>query len=270
MEFCYKGWIEYKKRMGLPLTTAHRMGTIIEGHSLRKCKHVIVTSTGIKNEIMKYYKVPERKITFIPNGVNINYFKPDSKKRKRLRKKSKLRSNDIIILFVGRALKRKGLEYLIRALHLIKGDNIKLVVCGGKDKYHDELVKKLGEKNRVVFAGDVKNIKDYYLISDIFVFPTFYEGFSFATLQAAACGLPIITTKANGTDDLVDNGKNGFLLDSRNPKKIAKKIKLLIKNKDLRKRMGRKARETAVKKFSWDLIARQILEVFEKTKGLYT
>ena len=207
-----------------------------------------------------------KKISLIPNGVNIEKFRPDKRKRVSFRKKLGIKQNDVVLLFVGRNLKRKGLEYAIKALHTVKRNNIKLVVCGGDDEYHRNLVDRLNENERVMFMGDVKNAEEYYKMADVFVFPTFYEGFSFATLEAASSELPIIATKANGTEDLVENGKNGFLLKSRNPKELADKIKLLVNNAKLRKQMGKKARETVVKKFAWNIIAKQILEVFEKIK----
>jgi len=269
LEFCYKGWADYKKRIGLPLNIQDIFSPIIEKYNLNKAKHIIATSIGIKREIMKYYKIPSKKISLIPNGVNVEKFKPDKKKRVNFRKKLRINQKDIVLLFVGRNLKRKGLEYAIKALHTIKGDNIKLLICGGDDEYHRSLVDKLNENKRVMFMGDVKNADEYYKMADIFVFPTFYEGFSFATLEAASSGLPIIATKANGTEDLIENGKNGFLLKTRSPKEISKKMNLLIKNTNLRKEMGRKARKTVIKKFSWEIIATQILEVFKKTNEKY-
>jgi len=266
MEFCYKGWAEYKKKMGLPLNIQDILSHVIEGYNLNKARHIIATSIGIKREIMKFYGIPENKITLIPNGVNTNKFKPDKKKRIKFRKKFGVSQRDIVLLFVGRNLKRKGLKYVIKALHIIKNNKIKLVVCGGDDKEHRNLVNKLKENKRVMFVGDVKNIDEYYVMADMFVFPTFYEGFSFATLQAASSGLPVIATIANGTEDLIENGKNGYLLKTRKPEVIANKIKLLVKNNNLRKKMSRRAREIAVKKFSWSVVAKQILNVFEKVK----
>lgn len=264
MEFCYKGWTEYKKSMGLPLNIQDVLSPLIEGYNLNKSKHIIATSKGIKNEIMKFYRIPENKITIIPNGVNTDKFKPDKKKRNKLRKMLGITQKDVVLLFVGRNLRRKGLGYVIRALHMIKNNKVKLVVCGGDDIEHRNLVSKLNEEKRVMFIGDVKNVDEYYAMADIFVFPTFYEGFSFATLQAASSGLPVIATIANGTEDLIENGKNGYLLKTRNPEEIAKKINLLVKNTNLRNKMSRKAREMVIKKFSWKIVAKQILKVLEK------
>jgi len=260
MEFCYKGWGEYKKKIGLKLTLAERLSPLIERYNLKKCKNIIATSEGIKREVMEFYQIPEDKIRVIPNGVNPDEFFFTKKEKMRLRKKFGFSKDDKILLFVGRDLKRKGLEYILRALPLVKEKNVKLIVCGGDDEYHRNIVKELNQENHVIFTGHVKNVPEYCAVSDVFVFPTFYEGFSFATLEAAASSLPIIATIANGTEDLIEDGENGFLLKVRTPEAIANKINLLFENEKLRIKMGGNARKTVVEKYSFDKIANQILE----------
>lgn len=264
MQFCYKGWGEYKKKMGLKLALSERISPAIEKYNLKKCKKIIATSEGIKKEVMEFYQIPEDKIVVIPNGVNPKEYFFIKKERTKLKGKLGFSKDDKILLFVGRNLERKGLEYLVRALPLLKEKNAKLIVCGGGDEYHRNIVKGLGQENKVIFTGDVKNVPEYCAISDVFVFPTFYEGFSFATLEAAAAGLPIIATVANGTEDLIEDGVNGFLLKERTPEAIASKINRLLEDDKLRTRMGKSARATVLKKYTFDKIANQILNVIEE------
>jgi len=264
MQFCYKGWDEYKKKMGLKLTFAERLSPIIEKYNLKKAKMVIATSEGIKIELIEFYHIPEDKIRVIPNGVNPKEFSFTKKEKINLREKLGFSKDDKIILFVGRNLKRKGLEYILKALPMVKEKNVKLIVCGGDDEYHRNIVRELNEESRVIFAGNVKNVPEYCAVSDMFVFPTFYEGFSFATLEAAASGLPIIATVANGTEDLIEDGKNGFLLKERTPEAIAKKINLLMEDERLRIKMGENTRKKVLQKYSFDKIAKQILEVIDE------
>lgn len=268
MQFCYKGWGEYKKKMGLKLTFSERLSPIIEKYNLKKAKRIITTSEGIKREVMEFFQIPEDKIRVIPNGVNPKEFSFSKKEKMKLREKLGFSKEDKIILFVGRDLKRKGLEYILKSLPMVKEKNAKLVICGGDDEYHRNIIEQLNQDDRVIFAGNVKNVPEYCAVSDMFVFPTFYEGFSFATLEAAASGLPIIATVANGTEDLIEDGKNGFLLKERSPKAIAKKINLLMEDEKLRIRMGENARKTVLKKYSFDKIANQILDVIEEVEAL--
>ena len=83
-----------------------------------------------------------------------------------------------------------------------------------------------------------------------------------ATLEASASGLPLLVTKVNGTEELVKDGYNGYLI-LQNPSNISEKIRLLIENKSLRKKLGRNARKTA-EKYSWDIIAERTMEVYEE------
>lgn len=97
--------------------------------------------------------------------------------------------------------------------------------------------------------------------SDTFVFPTAYEAFLLATLEAVASGLPILATKINWTEELIKEGYNGFFI-KRDPKDIAEKINILIEDKQLRKIVSRNARKTA-ENYSWDKIAKKTLEVYQ-------
>ncbi len=263
MEFCYKGWQEHQKLMGTAkFTFKDRFVPVIEGFNMRRAKKVIVTSEGIKREIMKYYGIPEEKITVIPNGVNIERFKRNDNMRKVIRKELGISSGDFVIIFVGRNLKRKGFEYLLKALPLLNR-KAKLIVAGGNDGYYQNLTKDLKQEKNVFFIGDVPNMEKYFSASDVFVFPTFYEGFSLATVEAAACGVPVIAAKANGTEDLIDNGKNGFLLKKRDKKEIAEKLNILMKDRNLLRKMGENARESSLK-YSWGKIAKRMLSVLEE------
>ena len=227
-------------------------------------KIIISVSNGVKREILRYYDVPEEKIGVIPNGVDLEKFKPNREKRKKIREKLKIDKNETVLMFSGHKFERKGLRFIIEALPMIK-DNVRLLVIG---KDSPELYKKLAQElkvlDKVIFAGFVPDITEYYAASDIFVFPTAYEAFSLATLEAVASGLPILATKVNGTEELIMEGYNGFFI-RRDPKDIAEKLNILIEDDNLRKQMSRNARKTA-EKYSWDEVAKRTLEVYEELK----
>ncbi len=263
MEFCYRGWQEYKKRMGLRLTLQDRLAPFMEGFNLRRARRVIVTSNGIKREIMEYYGMPKEKIIVIPNGADVERFRRNEEVGKAVRRELGIGQKDFVVMFIGRDLKRKGFEFLLRSLPLLDRE-AKLIVAGGKDEYYQNLAKELKQEKNVSFIGDVPNMERYLSASDVFVFPTFYEGFSLATVEAAACGLPVIAAKANGTEELVENGKNGFLLEKRDEKEIAGRLNLLMGDRELLKEMSENARKSSLE-YSWEKIAKRILSVLEKT-----
>lgn len=230
----------------------------------KKIKKIICLSEGEKDEVINFYGVPEEKITVIPNGVDLNEFRPDKEKREKIRQKLGIGENEILLLFTGHEFERKGLRYLIEALPMLKDKNIIKLVVIGKDnpEPYKRLAQKLEVLDKVKFIGFVPDITLYYSASDVFVFPTAYEAFSLATLEAIASGLPILATRVNGTRELIKEGYNGFFIE-RDPTNIAEKINILIEDVNLRKQMSRNARKTA-EKYSWDKIAKRYVEVYEE------
>ncbi len=233
-------------------------------YSHHKYKKIIAVSTGVKNELMKYYNIPDEEIAVVPNGVDIDEFRPDDESRKRIREKYGLRDDEIVLIFSGHEFKRKGLRYVIEALPEIK-EEVKLFVVGtDSTESYRELASKLGILDKVIFTGFVSDISEYYAASDIFVFPTLYEAFSLATLEAVASGLPILATKVNGTEELILDGYNGFFIE-RDKKDIADKVTSLLDD-NIRRNISKNARETA-KNHSWNEMAKKTLKVYEEVVG---
>ena len=269
MHSCHKAWNEYYKSWGFIRRLRSRIDPVnsfalsVEREVIEKgSRKIIAVSEGVKREILKYYDVPEEKIIVIPNGVDLEEFKPYSEKREKIREKYGIGENEIVLIFSGYEFRRKGLEYIIKALPLVKG-KVKLLVVGKDDpNYYKKLASKLGVSNKIIFTGFVPDISEYYAASDIFIFPTAYEAFSLATLEAVASGLPILATKVNGTEELIIEGYNGFFI-KRDSKDIANKINILIEDENLRKQMSRNARKTA-EKYSWDEVVKRTLKVYEE------
>ena len=271
---CVRGAYEKLKRNNLFIDAIRRarpfvaFGLDVEKliYAKRKYKKIIAVSEGVKNELIRYYRLPNEDIVVIPNGVDLEEFKPDLEKRRKIREKHGIEENEIVLMFSGHEFKRKGLEYIIRALPDVK-EYVKLLVVGKDNQNpYKELASKLGVLDKIIFAGFVPDISEYYAASDIFVFPTAYEAFSLATLEAVASGLPILATKVNGTEELIKEGYNGFFI-KREPKDIAEKINISVEDENLRKQMSRNARKTA-EKYSWDEVAKRTLKVYEEVVRL--
>jgi len=271
---CVRGAYEKLKRNNLFIDAIRRVrpfvafGLDVEKliYAKRKYKKIIAVSEGVKNELIRYYRLPNEDIVVIPNGVDLEEFKPDLEKRRKMREKHGIEENEMVLMFSGYEFKRKGLEYIIRALPDVK-EYVKLLVVGKDNQNpYKELASKLGVLDKIIFAGFVPDISEYYAASDIFVFPTAYEAFSLATLEAVASGLPILATKVNGTEELIKEGYNGFFI-KREPKDIAEKINISVEDENLRKQMSRNARKTA-EKYSWDEVAKRTLKVYEEVVRL--
>jgi len=246
-----------------------------ERMACKEYKNIIAVSKGLKKEIIQYYKVDSEKITVIPNGVDISRFNLQNKEKEKekIRKKYNLEKNDIVLIIIANEFIRKGVNYIIDSLHYIKDKNIKLLVIGKDNPNY--LIKKAKEKDvedRVIFTGKIEGneIPNFLMASDIFVFPTYYEAFSLATLEAAAAGLPILMTRVNGSDEILVENKNGYLIE-RNATNIAEKIESIIYDEKKMREMSKKSRQIA-EQYSWDKISKltyeKYKEILENSKGI--
>ncbi len=232
----------------------------------KQFKKVIAVSNGVQRELMHEYNLTSDNIVVIPNGVDCDRFSPSRRNTARTSTRLQLgfSPDDLVMIFVANEFERKGLSFLLDALSLVRHNDVKLLVVGD-DKEMPRFARRANDLKvgpRTVFAGSIKNVEDYYAASDAFVFPTFYEAFSLATLEAAAAGLPLLATNVNGTEDLIQDGHNGLFV-SRDADDIAAKIRLMVEDQELRKYLGANARITA-QQYSWDIITDLTLNVYEE------
>ena len=118
-------------------------------------------------------------------------------------------------------------------------------------------------KDKILFTGPVNNVNKYLQASDIFLFNSKQEGLPNSLLEAMACGLPVITTIMNGAAEIIEGGKNGYVMkDYQSPYELADKISAIISS-GLTKKMGRHAFETA-KKFTNEMNAKRVETLYKK------
>lgn len=251
----------YSKKFMYFIKTLYPLSAFIEFINLCRSKKIVAVSNGIKLEIIKNYPINPKKLTVITNGISCNNIQYDEIQI------PGISDTDLKLIFVGKDYVRKGLMYVLDALSKLKKDgysDIKLLVLG-EDTANSLNFKKYvldnGLENNVFFLGHLKNINDYYAFSDIFVFPTTYEAFSIATLEASKFGLPLLCSKTNGTEDLIIDNYNGYFID-RNAKDIASKLKHFIENPDLISKMGLNAKNRVCSVFNWESISLKYGELY--------
>ncbi len=232
---------------------------------------IIAVSDFTRRELLKYYNVKEEKIHVIHNGVDINKFLPPTNK-KEVKQELGFKTTDVNILSVGRLYARKGLFTLIESMSLVskKFSNAKLIIAGkGQSNEMKKLVnyaKKLGVREKIIFTGYFPDTKlpKLYQAADIFAFSTFYENLPFAVLEALSSQLPVVTTKVGGIPEMIDDGRNGFLVQPANSKDLADKILFFIENPNEASEMAYLARRTIEDKFDWRLIVKKVLKVYNE------
>jgi glycosyltransferase involved in cell wall biosynthesis len=228
-----------------------------ERYVLSKIPNIIVCSPQMEKIVSN---MTNSKIHVIPNGIDI-----EDSQNIEPHKLSKSHS----ILFIGGLRKAKGIDILIGAFPLIKkSDTDSHLFIGGigpEEKKIKKLVKKLNIEEKVEFLGFVSEDEKYayYKSVDLCVFPSVYEPFGIVCLEAMVCGRPVVASNVGGIPFVVENGKTGLLFESGNVKDLAEKVIILLKNKELRDKMGEVGRERA-KEFTWDKIAEQTVEVYKE------
>lgn len=223
---------------------------------------VISNTKAGKKFLIEKGKVSPVKILVIPNGVDLTKIPSSLKKeeRNRLLKEILPTTNHClstkIIGFVGFLSKQKGVEYLLKAFSFLKKELKKrtfLVIIGdGPIKNNlEKFSRKLNIENRVYFLGHKKEAINYMPLFDVFCLPSLWEGLPNVLLEAMACQVPVIGTRVGGVPEIIENRKNGFLVEPKNPKMLAEKISYVLSlTKEKRKEIGKEGRERIRNKFS--------------------
>jgi UDP-glucose:(heptosyl)LPS alpha-1,3-glucosyltransferase len=167
-------------------------------------RRVISLSEKINREIGEYYGYPADQISMIRNGVpSRGVTTPDQ--RKAARKELGIRQDEKIVLFVGTGWERKGLRFAIAAVESLSDSMVKLFVAGkGNEKRY--------ASPSVRFLGSVSQMATIYDAADLILFPTTFDPFPLATLEALSAGLPVITTAANGVSEIMTPGVHGEVI----------------------------------------------------------
>lgn len=186
-------------------------------------------------------KFHAKKVHYV-RGVGIDkvIFCNKENTRKDICKEFNLAKDTFILATVGELSKRKNQIAVLKALTLLKGSNISLLICGrGALKQQlEEFCKQNGIESKVRFLGFRKDISRILHGCDAFIFPSLQEGLPVATMEAMGSGKPVIASNVRGNRDLVVDNKNGFLLDPNDIEGIAEKILYLKNHRDIASKMG--------------------------------
>ncbi len=176
---------------------------------------VICNSELARNQVVANFAYPPDRIFIVRNGVDHGEFRPaEILERREMRRSMEISEDDFAILFAASDFKIKGLEYAIRAIQglpeAVKKRAILIVAGSGRPDSFKELAKKMGVGRNLRFIGRAARIRDCYVAADLLLHPALYEPFANVCLEALACGLPVLTTRTNGSSELIDEGWNGF------------------------------------------------------------
>jgi len=228
---------------------------------LKRANAVIALTQNMKEKI---YEICNRDAFVIPNGIDLRRFESLSHQDTH----TLAVNGEIAILFVGRLHPIKGVAYLIEAMPVIirKHPKVKLFLVGdGEERQRlESLVAKLDLDKHTTFIGQIPNekVSQYMAASDVFVLPSLSEGLPVVTLEAIACGLPIVVTDIAGISEIIKDGENGFLVEPENSVEIAEKVLMLLGNGELRKQISQNNLEKS-KNYSWEAVVDKLEDVYQ-------
>lgn len=241
--------------------------------AVKYCDHKFVVSKYWQKQLKRDYKI---KAYLSYNGIETKTFNP------RVKGDMVRDLHDVgdapLVLFVGGLEPRKGLEYLLMAMDLVKMDlpDAKLIVLGkeafsstdGESRFFRVLLKRLDMEDSIIFAGKVDDdiLPHYYAACDVYALPSRMEGWGLSLMEAMACGKPVVATRVGGIPELVKNNKNGCIVNPGDTSALARRIVRLLKNEDEARDMGKEGIKTA-KKYTWDKTARKVKGIYEGILG---
>ena len=222
-------------------------------------KNIICVSQPSKEDVISEFKVDEKKITVIPNGIDIGIFKPSS-----IKKSLSFR----IVTTASADIPLKGLRHLILALpRVIRQFPLTSLTVIGKSPEKSNLNKLIDDldlEDKITFRSGIseKEIVKTYHDSDIAVIPSLYEGFGFGAGEAMACGVPLISTDSGGLKQVI--GDAALKIKPGSVNEIEEGILKLFTEEKIRQELAEKGRERMEEFFDWKIAASAYIELFKK------
>ena len=235
--------------------------------SLKKSNHIVVPSESTKQDILKFYGIPEEKITVIYPYISLHLLETSSENLNVFKKRYNLPER--YILYVEALRKNKNLELLLKAFQILKKEkNIsqKLVLAGLKEWGNERIfleITRLNLENEVIVTGAISDddLPLIYEAADVFVFPSLYEGFGYPPLEAMTCGTPVIVSNISSLPEIV--GDAGLYCNPLDIQDIAEKIYQVLSSPSLAEKL-RNLGLRRVKQFSMEKMINKYLEVYQK------
>jgi len=244
----------------------------LDKHRFRTANEIsgyIAISSSIQENLLKY-GIEKDKIHLIPNGVDVNRFKPVTiEEKKSLRTQLGWGEEFTVLLVGGICHNKRNYEAVLAVHHLVQqGLTVKLVLLGPDRSEGIELAKikqyisKHQLSQQVLWVDHTSDPVPYYQASDLFILPSKYEGMPNALLEAMACALPSVVTPVSGSKDLVKDGDNGYYTDGT-PEDLAQKILKVYQNRKTGTAFGEKSLNKILSDYSGKEILRKHLTLFQ-------
>ena len=232
----------------------------------RCATHVYPEGEGVKRDLISY-GITKKPLKVIANGnvngIDLDHFDPalyDVEKKIKIRKDLGISESDFLLSFIGRIVSDKGIEEMVNAFLEIKKshEKVKLLLVGPYEKKLDPLPdyvhKEIVSNPDIITIGFQKDVRPFFAITDVFVFPSYREGFPNVVLQAGAMGKYSIVTDINGSNEIIEEGLNGTIIPVRDTEKLIEAIAYAITEGDRHREPDARYRALIRKKYRQQLV----------------
>jgi glycosyltransferase involved in cell wall biosynthesis len=266
---------------GLPLLEAtgskRKLLNLVEKVTCHCATMIYPNSHGLKEIIIREQFCKPDKLKVIgngsSNGINTNHFNPDhfsENDKLILRSNLGITPEDFVLVFVGRLVGDKGINELVAAFQKLNtiGLPVKLLLVGPQEDDLDPLqsgtLHQINTNRNIIALGFQSDVRPYFAISDVLVFPSYREGFPNVVMQAGAMGLPSIVSDINGCNEIIDAGKNGIIIPVKDEQAIFNAMEKMLKDPILLEKMKQNARSMILSRYEQEVVWKAILAEYEK------
>lgn len=230
---------------------------------------IIVTSIPTKENLMKQ-GLSDEKIEVVINGVNELRETSEAQKQE-LKKKYNIKDDEIIVGYLARLEELKGHKFLIEAAKIIKDEkksNVKykflIMGSGAYEETAKNMVKELNLEEEVIFTGFIKEVEQMLNITDIQINASYLsEGTTLSLLEGMSLGLPTVATKCGGNPYIIEENKNGLLVEKADSKSLADGIQRIVEDKEAFDKMKERSKEIFKQKYTSKIYAGNIEKIYE-------
>lgn len=262
---------------GMP-TKKYKIFFYIEKYIGRYFTDYIFTQSEEDYEVAKNNKFLKNKNNYvhISNGIDLdNKFNIDKFSEsdiENLRNKYLIEPNDIVVSFIGRLVKEKGILDLLESFNYLESKNVKFLIMGSlpqgeRDTETLKLLETYKSNKNIIFTGQVSNVNEHLYLSDIFCLPSYREGMPRSIIEAMAMKNAVIATNIRGSREEVIHDETGYLCEINSSKEIAKYIDELISNKEKLNQFKENGLERAKKLYDENKVIEKQINIFEKCQN---
>lgn len=276
-----KGW-QIQSASELKAEAVHRWMTVenefVEKLAWKAADALIVKSEFMRDELVKLYKISSvEKVHVIPNGVDYRRYASAKPGQVTLENIHRGGEHKQVMVYCGRLVRMKNVEFLLQAFARMKTRQRCVLAILGEGEERGRLEKQaatLGVAQDVRFVGKTNHVEEYFAAADLFVFPSTYEPFGNALVEAMAAGLACVVLKPDGvrvrtaSAEIIDHGDSGFLVEP-DIADFSECLDGLVVNQELRRSIGHTAQRVAREKYDWAQCAAEYVRLLEASAAHY-